>query len=60
VTGRVLAVARENGLILIRAGSLGNVVRVYAPLTIGPDDLARGLEILTGAVRQACAEPIAT
>lgn len=56
LTGKVLTLAREQGLILIRAGSLGNVVRVYPPLTIGADDLAHGLDILSRAVRQASAE----
>ena len=54
LAGRTLAAAREKGLILIRAGSLGNVVRVYPPLTVEPDDLARGLDLLGAALRQAC------
>ncbi|HWS92356.1 MAG TPA: aspartate aminotransferase family protein [Mycobacterium sp.] len=53
LAGKVLASARENGLIVIRAGSLGNVVRVYPPLVIERDELERGLDILATAVRQA-------
>ena len=55
LTGRVMALARDNGLIIIRAGSLGNVIRVYPPLVIEQDDLARGLDILGAAVRRAAA-----
>ena len=53
LAGNVLATARENGLIVIRAGSLGNVVRVYPPLVIEQDELTRGLEILCEAVSVA-------
>jgi len=53
LAGRVLAAAREKGLILIRAGSLGNVVRVYAPLTIEQDELTRGMDVLGEVIREA-------
>jgi len=55
LAGRVLATAREHGLIVIRAGSLGNCVRVYPPVIVEGDDLERGLELLAIAVRQAVA-----
>jgi 4-aminobutyrate aminotransferase-like enzyme len=42
----VIAAARAEGLLLLGCGLHGNVIRLLPPLTIGDDDLARGLEIL--------------
>ena len=42
LTGRLLAAALERGLILLSAGTYGNVVRVLAPLTIEEPVLRRG------------------
>jgi len=36
----------ERGLLIITAGTAGNVIRVLAPLVIPDDQLARGLDIL--------------
>ena len=45
-TARILAVAREKGLIVLRCGVHHNVVRTLMPLTIPDDQLEEGLDIL--------------
>jgi 4-aminobutyrate aminotransferase / (S)-3-amino-2-methylpropionate transaminase / 5-aminovalerate transaminase len=45
-TAKVLAVAREKGLIILRCGSHHNVVRTLMPLTIPDEQLEEGLDIL--------------
>jgi 4-aminobutyrate aminotransferase-like enzyme len=47
----VIAAARAHGLLLLGCGLHGNVIRLLPPLTIGDDDLARGLEILEACIR---------
>jgi 4-aminobutyrate aminotransferase / (S)-3-amino-2-methylpropionate transaminase / 5-aminovalerate transaminase len=46
----VVAAAFERGLLLLSCGLYGNVIRLLAPLTIGDDDLERGLELLEEAL----------
>jgi 4-aminobutyrate aminotransferase / (S)-3-amino-2-methylpropionate transaminase / 5-aminovalerate transaminase len=48
-----IAAARERGLLLLSCGLDGSVIRLLPPLTIGDDDLARGLAILEAALREA-------
>ncbi len=55
-TARVLAVAREKGLILLRSGTHHNVIRTLMPLTIPDDQLDEGLDILGAALGQMAAE----
>jgi 4-aminobutyrate aminotransferase / (S)-3-amino-2-methylpropionate transaminase / 5-aminovalerate transaminase len=43
----------ENGVIILKAGTYDNVVRLLAPLTIEEDDLARGLDVLVEALEWA-------
>jgi len=45
-TAKVLAVAREKGLIILRAGTHHNVIRTLMPLTIPDEQLEEGLDIL--------------
>jgi len=45
-TAKVLATAREKGLILLRCGVHHNVVRTLMPLTIPDEQLEEGLDIL--------------
>jgi len=45
-TAKVLATAREKGLIILRCGMHHNVVRTLMPLTIPDDQLEQGLDIL--------------
>ncbi len=52
---RVIEDARDHGLLLIRCGPHKNVVRLLPPLTATTEEIARGLEILDRAVRDAIA-----
>jgi 4-aminobutyrate aminotransferase/(S)-3-amino-2-methylpropionate transaminase len=49
-TAKVLAAAREKGLIVLRAGTHHNVVRTLMPLTIRDEQLEDGLDILGAAL----------
>jgi 4-aminobutyrate aminotransferase / (S)-3-amino-2-methylpropionate transaminase / 5-aminovalerate transaminase len=49
-TTRVTAAARERGLVLLSCGIYGNVIRILVPITIGDDDLERGLDILESSL----------
>jgi 4-aminobutyrate aminotransferase / (S)-3-amino-2-methylpropionate transaminase / 5-aminovalerate transaminase len=51
-TAKVLAAARERGLILLRAGLHHNVIRTLMPLTIPDDQLVEGLDILEAALAE--------
>jgi 4-aminobutyrate aminotransferase-like enzyme len=46
-----VAAARERGLLLLTCGLHGNVIRLLPPLTIGEEDLERGLAILEESLR---------
>lgn len=55
LTGRLLAAALRRGLILLSAGTYGNVVRVLAPLTIETGVLDEGLDVMGEALGEAVA-----
>lgn len=58
-TARVLAIAREKGLILLRSGVHHNVIRTLMPLTIPDEQLDEGLDILGDALAEvATAVPL--
>ena len=48
--------AADKGLILLSAGSRGNVVRFLTPLTVGWAELDRGIEILRESLQEVVAE----
>jgi len=50
-TDRILRKACENGLILISAGTYGNVIRTLMPLVITDEQLQEGLEVLEHALQ---------
>ena len=50
-TSRIHQYALENGLIMITAGTDGNVIRTLMPLTIRDNELDQSLEILSNALR---------
>ena len=50
LAAQACAAAFEQGLIIERSGSDGQVIKCLCPLTIGDDELARGLEILRKSV----------
>ncbi|MBI3548105.1 MAG: 4-aminobutyrate--2-oxoglutarate transaminase [Elusimicrobia bacterium] len=43
---QVLARCAERGVLLIKAGQFGNVIRILPPLTIGPAELEKGLDVV--------------
>ena len=51
-TAKLLAVAREKGLIILRCGVHHNVVRTLMPLTIPDEQLEEGLDILGAALQE--------
>ncbi len=55
-TARVLTLARERGLIVLRAGVRHNVIRTLMPLVITDEQLEEGLEILGGALAEVASE----
>jgi 4-aminobutyrate aminotransferase/(S)-3-amino-2-methylpropionate transaminase len=50
LTGRLLAAALERGVVLLSAGTHGNVIRVLAPLTIEDAVLEEGLAAMGDAL----------
>ncbi len=55
IAGRTIEIARSNGLLLMGAGVLSNVIRVLVPLVATDADLDEGLEIFEAALREASA-----
>ena len=49
-TAKILAAARERGLIILRCGVHHNVIRTLMPLTIPDEQLEEGLDILGAAL----------
>lgn len=45
-TQAIIAAARDRGLLLLSAGTLGNVIRLLMPLTISDEELETGLILL--------------
>jgi 4-aminobutyrate aminotransferase / (S)-3-amino-2-methylpropionate transaminase / 5-aminovalerate transaminase len=52
-TDRILRRACEKGLLLVGAGTFGNVIRTLMPLVITDDELAEGLDVLDHALQEA-------
>jgi 4-aminobutyrate aminotransferase/(S)-3-amino-2-methylpropionate transaminase len=50
LTGRFLAAALKRGLILLSAGTFGNIVRVLAPLTTPDEIVEEGLAVMEQAL----------
>ena len=53
LTSRIVAEGEKSGLILLSCGTRANVIRLLAPLTIGEDTLAEGLDILEASIEAA-------
>ena len=49
-TQRVLAACHRNGLLMISAGTLGNVIRLLVPLTATDEQIREGLNVLEHAL----------
>jgi 4-aminobutyrate aminotransferase / (S)-3-amino-2-methylpropionate transaminase / 5-aminovalerate transaminase len=54
-TARLLALAREKGLVLLRSGVHHNVIRTLMPLTIPDEQLDEGLDMLGSALEEIAA-----
>ncbi len=52
-TGAIVKRCYERGLLILKAGTYDNVVRMLAPLVISDDDLQKGLDILVDALEWA-------
>jgi 4-aminobutyrate aminotransferase/(S)-3-amino-2-methylpropionate transaminase len=55
-TNEIVRLACERGVILIAAGTFGNVIRFLAPLTITDEELDEGLEVLSDCFVAAAAQ----
>lgn len=54
---RMVVAAREQGLILLKAGLYGNVIRILVPLNIEPALLDKALTIFDAALERAVSSP---
>jgi 4-aminobutyrate aminotransferase/(S)-3-amino-2-methylpropionate transaminase len=52
-TAAVVKRCHDNGVLILKAGTYDNVVRLLAPLVISDDDLHRGLDVLVDALEWA-------
>ncbi len=52
-TDRVIKAAYETGLLLVGAGTYGNILRTLMPLVITDEELAEGLDVLEHALEKA-------
>ena len=52
-TDRVIRKACENGLLLVGAGTYGNVIRTLMPLVVSDAELTEGLDVLEKALQSA-------
>jgi 4-aminobutyrate aminotransferase / (S)-3-amino-2-methylpropionate transaminase / 5-aminovalerate transaminase len=58
-TIEIIRLACARGVILIAAGTFGNVIRFLAPLTVSDDELDEGLEVLSGCFAAVAPQAIA-
>jgi 4-aminobutyrate aminotransferase / (S)-3-amino-2-methylpropionate transaminase / 5-aminovalerate transaminase len=54
---KILAAAREKGLIILRSGTHHNVIRTLMPLTIPDEHLMEGLDILGASLAEVAGHP---
>jgi 4-aminobutyrate aminotransferase / (S)-3-amino-2-methylpropionate transaminase / 5-aminovalerate transaminase len=52
-TAAILKRCHDNGVLILKAGTYDNVVRLLAPLVIPEDDLQKGLDVLIEALEWA-------
>jgi 4-aminobutyrate aminotransferase/(S)-3-amino-2-methylpropionate transaminase len=53
LAGKVIVEALRRGLLLLSAGTYGNVIRVLVPLTVEDEVLEEGLEVMEQAIAAA-------
>lgn len=51
-TRRVLAACHRRGLLMISAGTFGNVIRLLVPLTATDEQITEGLDVLALALNE--------
>jgi 4-aminobutyrate aminotransferase/(S)-3-amino-2-methylpropionate transaminase len=56
-TQRIVRSACERGVLLISAGTLGNVIRFLAPLVITDEELDEALDVITVSFADTMAVP---
>jgi 4-aminobutyrate aminotransferase/(S)-3-amino-2-methylpropionate transaminase len=56
-TERLTRLACERGVILIPAGTLGNVIRILVPLVVSDADLDEGLDVIESALADVAVQP---
>jgi len=56
-TDDVIRMACERGVVLIAAGTFGNVVRFLTPLVISDDELDEGLEVMASCLAALASQP---
>jgi 4-aminobutyrate aminotransferase/(S)-3-amino-2-methylpropionate transaminase len=56
-TTAIVRLAAERGVLLIGAGTFGNVVRILVPLVVSPEQLGEGLEVLHRCFEEVAATP---
>lgn len=55
-TAKIIWKAAEKGLLILGAGTNGNIIRILSPLTIGVEELEKGLNILGESIREVLNE----
>jgi 4-aminobutyrate aminotransferase / (S)-3-amino-2-methylpropionate transaminase / 5-aminovalerate transaminase len=58
-TARLIRLCHERGLIILSAGTFGNVVRLLMPLIATPAQVGEGLAVIEGAFADVCGEVVA-
>ena len=53
-TKQIAQFCYEHGLVIMTAGSYGNVIRLLAPLVITDDQMNEGLDVLESALATVC------
>jgi 4-aminobutyrate aminotransferase / (S)-3-amino-2-methylpropionate transaminase / 5-aminovalerate transaminase len=56
-TRKVVRYCYEHGLIVLSAGSYGNVIRLLVPLVVTDEQFAEGLDVLEAAFHSVCEAP---
>ncbi len=60
LVGRIVRACFERGVLVIPAGSYGNVIRILAPLVIPDGELERGLDVLEEEILRVAGTPETT
>jgi 4-aminobutyrate aminotransferase/(S)-3-amino-2-methylpropionate transaminase len=55
-TDEIIRMACERGVLLVAAGTFGNVIRFLTPLVISDEDLDEGLEVMTSCLAAVASE----